>query len=190
MKPSSFACLLLLAGLTAGQASARIRNVTDPDAPRSLPADGRVDVRWTDPARFADILYSGNRTQAQRGDWVAQLAQHLRKRALKRLPPGERLDVEITDIRRAGLYEPWRGVGLHDVRVVRDLYPPRMELRFQRTGADGRTIETGERKLVDGGFLMRSSAFGDSDPLRYEKTLIDRWLRDELADDGRLAARP
>lgn len=179
MKRPSLA-LALLCTVLALPAFAAVRKVTDPDAPRSLPADGQVDVRWTDPAGFSDLRYSGNRSEAARGDWVAQLAGHLRERAEKLLPPGERLDVEITDIRRAGLYEPWHGAQLDDVRILRDQYPPRMTLRFERIGADGRVVDAGERKLVDGAYLMRSSTLGDSDPLRYEKAMIDRWLRTEL----------
>ena len=33
---------------------------------------------------------------------------------------------------------------------------------------------------MDGAYLMRSSVIGGHDPLRYEKAMIDRWLRDEL----------
>lgn len=179
MRLQTLACALLL-GALALPAAAGVRNVTDPDAPRSLPADGTVDVRWTDPAGFTDIRYSGNRREAARGNWVVQLADYLRDRALKRLPPGERLEVEITDIRRAGIYEPWHGPQFDDVRILRDQHPPRMALRFQRIAADGRTIDAGERELVDGAFLMRSSIVGSGDPLRYEKAMIDRWLRDEL----------
>lgn len=179
MTRPSLALALLCAAL-ALPAFAGVRTVTDPGAPRSLPADDRVDVRWIDPAQFSDLRYSGNRREAARGNWVAQLAGYLRERAGRRLPPGERLDVEILDIRRAGLYEPWHGAQLDDVRILRDQYPPRMTLRFQRIGADGRVLDAGERKLVDGAYLMRSSTLGDSDPLRYEKAMIDRWLRTEL----------
>ncbi len=167
---------------------AGVRKVTDPDAPRSLPVDGSVDVRWTDPAQFTDIRYSGNRHEAERGNWVNQLAEYMRERAEKRMPAGERLEVEITDIRRAGTYEPWRSPTMQDVRIMRDMYPPRMELRFQRLAADGSVIDEGERKLVDGAFLMRSQILSNTDPLRYEKTMIDRWVRDEfstpIADAG------
>ena len=65
------ACLLFAAALLAtSMASAKVRNVTDPDAPRSLPAEGPVAVQWTDPAQFTDLKFSGNRWEAARGDWV------------------------------------------------------------------------------------------------------------------------
>jgi hypothetical protein len=176
-----FIALLLVAAM-AGTASAKVRNVTDPDAPRSLPEQGPVSVRWEDPAQFTEIRYSHNAVESRRGNWVEQLATHLRERAQKRLPPGQRLDVNITNIDRAGDYEPWRGIQFQDVRFMRDLYPPRMTLTFRRTNADGSVIAEGERKLSDSGFLMSSNSAGSgSDPLRFEKSLIDRWLSRELA---------
>ncbi len=181
LRPWVPAALLALA--LCQPAMARVRAVTDPDIPRALPAEAGVSVRWTDPAQFTDLRYSGNRSEARRGNWVVQIAEHLRKRAATRLPTGEKLDVEITDIRRAGAYEPWRGATLHDVRILRDIYPPRIELRFQRTDASGRVIDAGERSLVDNAYLMQSSAL-QSDPLRHEKRMLDRWLRQELAAPG------
>lgn len=172
---------LLIVATATGVASAKIRNVTDPNAPRSLPAQGAVDVRWEDPAQFSEIRYSHNRWEARRGNWVEQLATYLRERAQKRLPVGQRLEVEIIDVRRAGNYEPWRGIAFDDVRIIRDIYPPRITLSFKRIGANGQVIAEGERKLSDMGFLTGSSPVGSNDPLRYEKNMIDRWLARELA---------
>ena len=180
----AFLATLLIVATAAGTASAKVRNVTDPDAPRSLPAQGAVSVRWEDPAQFSEIRFSHNRAEARRGNWIQQLASHLRERAQKRLPAGQRLDVDIIDVQRAGNYEPWRGIAFVDVRVVRDLYPPRMTLTFKRIGADGQVIAEGERKLSDMGFLTGANATRSSDPLRYEKNMIDRWLARELATPG------
>lgn len=183
LRPAFFATLLIVATAT-GTASAKVRNVTDPDAPRSLPAQGAVSVRWEDPAQFSEIRYSRNRAEARRGNWVEQLAAYLRERAQKRLPAGQRLDVDILDVQRAGNYEPWRGIAFADIRVIRDLYPPRMTLTFKRIGTDGQAIAEGERKLSDMGFLIGANAVRSSDPLRYEKNMIDRWLAREFAAPG------
>ena len=163
---------------------AKSRNVTDPDAPRSLPAEGPVSVRWEDPAQFTELRYSRNRFEARRGDWVNELATYLRSRAQTKLSPGERLDIDITDIKRAGDYEPWHSSSMQDTRVVRDLYPPRIDLTFKRIGADGKVVAEGERRLRNLSFMMDSRMLNDSDPLRYEKALIDRWLRSELRAPG------
>ncbi|MEO6104487.1 MAG: DUF3016 domain-containing protein [Pseudoxanthomonas sp.] len=174
---------LALALLVAGPVIGKSRNVTDADAPRSVATQSGVSIDWTDPAQFADIRYSGNRWEAQSGNWVEQLAQHLQKRAIKKLPPGQSLQVTFTDIKRAGSYEPGRGANLQDVRIVRDIYPPRITLTFKRLDAQGAVIDQGERKLSDSGFLSGSSGLSNSDPLRYEKSMLDDWVRREFKQD-------
>ena len=155
--------------------------VTDPELPRSLDADGPVTVSWTDPQAFSEIRYSRNRFEAERGDWVRGIARHLAKRAAGALGPGERLDVVITDIELAGDFEP--GAGRSDgVRIVRDIYPPRIDLSYTLYDASGDVADSGERSLRDIGFLHRQAGtVGSGDPLRLEKRLVDAWVRDELA---------
>jgi hypothetical protein len=183
---------LLLAGLAlSAAAEARVRNVTDPQAPRALAsnADSPVSVQWTDPAQFTEVRYSRNRWESERGNWVADLAGYIQKSASKRLPPGQRLAITITDIKRAGEYEPWHGPRGDDIRIIKDIYPPRISFNYVRTGADGQVIDQGEQKLVDSAFLMNSSTINDSDPLRYEKRLVDDWLRRSLRDERVAAGR-
>lgn len=173
-------CLVFALALVATAADARVRNVTDPDAPRSLPAEGPVSVQWDDPADFTELKFSGNRWEAQRGNWVFQLAEHLRKEAEKRLPDGERLEVSIHDIDRAGSFEPGRGIHLDRVRIMRDIYPPMVSLTFTRYDAAGNVVAEGERRLRDTMYLSNVSITRSHDSLRYEKQLIDDWLRREL----------
>ena len=189
MKLSPLFAGLSLALLLAGPVAAKSRTVTDPDAPRALAADGPVSVDWTDPAQFSEIRYSRNSWEAKRGNWVEQLAKYVQTNAAKRLAPGEQLHVTITDITRAGEYEPWRGPNLQDARIVRDIYPPRISLTFKRTDAQGNVIEEGDRKLVDTAFLMGNSIFGSNDLLRYEKRLLDDWIRKEFKPEQALSAR-
>ena len=153
--------------------------VTDPSRPRALPADGPVSVEWTDPAEFSELRFSQNRWEAQQGDWVTQLARYLQERAAARLPEGQRMDVTITDIQRAGSFEPWHGANANNIRVMRDVYPPRMTLQVRITDAEGQVVSEGEQRLVDTAFLMNSRPM-DTDPLRFEKDMIDTWLRREL----------
>ena len=183
MKTLTVTGLVLACLLAAGGADAKPRTVSDPQAPRALPAEGPVQVQWTDPAQFTELRYSRNRWDAQRGDWVEDLAEHLRKQASKQLPEGQKLEVTITDIKRAGDYEPWHGPRLDDVRIMRDIYPPRISLQFTLTDANGQIIDQGERKLSDTGYLLNSSLPSNTDPLRYEKRMLSDWVRRELQSD-------
>ena len=78
----------------------------------------------------------------------------------------------------AGEFEAWRPPS-SDARIVKDIYPPRIDLNFRLAADDGKVIKEGRRTLVDPAFMLGANRYPD-DPLRYEKALIDRWLEQEL----------
>ena len=174
------ACPSRCCWLLAGCASTGSTGMLAADAPRALPESGPVSVHWNDPSTFTEVRQSGNRWAASEGNWLQDLAQYMRKRAQAQLAPGERLDLTIVDVDRAGQFEPWRGIDLQNVRIIRDRYPPRMTVAFRRYDASGAVVAEGERKLIDPAFMLGASPMNNTDPLRYEKHMIDTWLRREL----------
>ena len=170
----SLAAVLLTACATGGP-----MQVTDADQPHAVGEGTPVTVRWGDPAQFTEIRQSQNRHQAIEGDWVEQMGAYVAERVARSLPAGERADVEILDIKRAGEFE-WIGTQNDDVRILRDLYPPRMRVQFRRTDAGGQVIAEGERTISDLDYLMGSQPVPTTDPLRYEKRMIDRWVQREF----------
>jgi len=190
MKAPALLLTALVALTAALPGQARQKDVTDPEIPRSLPAEGgAVSVSWTDPAQFSEIKFGGNRWESKRGTWVTDLAKYLRDEAGQRLARGQTLDLTITDIDRAGQYEPIVRPGMDDIRIVKDIYPPRMTLNFVVKGPDGQVVAEGERKLVDHGFLM-GPHLNNNDTLRYEKRMIDDWLRREFKGNAALTSTP
>lgn len=166
------------------------RHVTDPGAPRAVEVDGVVTVQWGDPGKFSEIAHSSNRWEAARGNWVNDLADHLATRAAQRLEPEQRLQVTLDDIDRAGDYEPWRGPRMADIRMLRDIYPPRITLSWQLIDAHGQAQDSGRQVLQDPGFLHGGLSLRNrNDALRYEKLLIDRWLQQVLPAPARTAVR-
>ncbi|MDT3486054.1 DUF3016 domain-containing protein [Stenotrophomonas maltophilia] len=187
MNRSLAAALLLASALAAGGANAAPRAVTDPEAPRALQADGPVSVKWDDPAKFTEIRQSSNRFEAERGDWVQQLARYVQTTAAKPLQSGQTLDVTLVDIKRAGDYEPWHGPRGRDIRIMRDIYPPRITLQYTLKDASGRIVSEGDARLSDTGYLHNVGLKSESDPLRYEKRLIDDWVKRQLASQATAA---
>nr|WP_286197858.1 DUF3016 domain-containing protein [Variovorax boronicumulans] len=150
-------------------------------APRPTGAPpGAVSVSWSDPARFSEARENRRETPAAREAWLSALARHLAEKAAAVLPMDEKLEVRITDVQRAGGFEPWRGPQAGEVRIVRDIYPPRITLEFKQLAADGRVVKQGRRDLRDAGFLMRPALY-PSDPLGHEKVLLDDWVRREFS---------
>lgn len=165
--------LLAAAGALAGCAAPPAR------PPRGEVPAGTVSVRYDDSAQFSDARSGAPESEAARRAWLDALCGHLAERAAAALPAGQRLTVQLTDVQRAGAFEPWRGPQAAHLRVVRDLYPPRIDLQFQRLAADGRVLQSERRQLRDPGFLMRPAP-NTHDPLRYEKRLVDDWVAQEF----------
>lgn len=177
---------LLAIGLAVGGcASTRSPDMLAADAPRALPASGPVGVAWNDPATFTELRNGSNRHEAARGNWLTELAGYMRKQAERKLAAGERLEITIVDVDRAGDYEPGRDVAMYDTRILRDIYPPRMTVRFRHYGAGGAVLAEGERRMSDLAYLTGINPISSSDPLRYEKRMIDAWLRRELETASR-----
>jgi len=68
--------------------------------------------------------------------------------------------------------------------VMRDIYPPRVSLTYTLKDAQGQVIGQGERKLQDTGYLHNIGRQSDTDPLRYEKRLLDDWIRRDLRNEA------
>ncbi|MDI1318859.1 MAG: DUF3016 domain-containing protein [bacterium] len=172
--PARHAFLALLLGTATGALYA---------ADKPVPADSPVKVVFDHPENYTDLKDSGMDMDNARGReyFLPLLKEHLEKEAGRRLAPGQKLIITFTDIDLAGDFEPWRGPQLSDVRIVKEIYLPRLKLTFQLTDADGRVSKEGERKLTDLAYQMRITRAFRDDPLRYEKDILDDWLQLEFA---------
>lgn len=139
---------------------------------------GSASVRYDHPQNFTETreVRAFAPMRADEG-YLATLKTYIEKQAAQILPPGQTLDIVITDLDRAGSYLPTAG-RIDPVRVITDTYPPRINLHFRLLDSHGNTLREGDRKLIGLGFMQSSPGrLSDSDPLRYEKHLIDRWLK-------------
>jgi hypothetical protein len=61
-----------------------------------------------------------------------------------------------------------------------DVYAPRIRLDFRLTDRDGKVLSAGPRELRDPLYLTRAVRLA-TDPLRYEKNLVQDWFQREFA---------
>ncbi|MDE2270905.1 MAG: DUF3016 domain-containing protein [Xanthomonadaceae bacterium] len=148
-------------------------------AAASTPAESSVSVTYVNPGKFTENRLYGRQDRFNRIDYLAQLKAYLVKQGQAILKPGQRLQVDITDIKLAGAYEPWRGSQWDYVRIMRDVYPPRIDLDFKLFDHDGHVLREGKRTLRDLDYLQSNVglAAAQGAPLYYDKALLRRWLR-------------
>ncbi|HVU36205.1 MAG TPA: DUF3016 domain-containing protein [Opitutaceae bacterium] len=171
MKPTPLFLAIVLA--VAPLASAAVKPVS-PAAPE------RADVTFVHPENFTDVRDGYTGTEAGRDGILQNIRDYFLKQAGRFVPAGDHLTIIVTDIDLAGDFEPWHGPNWDDVRIVKDIYPPRIDLSFRLTDGSGKVVKEGTRQLRNLAFMQTMTfAFAD-DPLRYEKQLIDDWYHDEF----------
>lgn len=153
-------------------------SIAPPSAAAVKPAAASVSVTFVNPEQFTENRLYGRQDRFNRIDYLAQLKAYLIKQGQAVLKPGQSLHVDITDIRLAGAYEPWRGPQWSYVRIMRDTYSPRIDLNFRLVDHDGNLLREGKRVLRGLNYLHsgggRPAATGTS--LYYDKALLRRWL--------------
>ncbi|MBI3885942.1 MAG: DUF3016 domain-containing protein [Opitutae bacterium] len=148
-------------------------------AAASAPPSSQVDVTFVQPEKFTDAKTEAYDSDRGREQILGEIKSYVEKRAGHYLTAGQHLTVRITDIDLAGDFEPWHGPNFDDIRILKEIYPPRMTIEYRLTGADGKVISEGKRDLQNLGYLM-SNAFPSSDGLRYDKEMLSDWMRRDL----------
>lgn len=144
-----------------------------------LLADGKVSVEFQNPDQYTDVKERQFKTPADKNAHLKNLKSWLEKRAAKQLSAGQQLQIVFLDIDLAGDFEPWQGPSFQDIRVIKDLYPPRAKLRFKLLAADGAVLREGERELRDLGYLSHGGV-ASRDALEHDERMLEDWLRKEF----------
>ncbi len=128
-----------------------------------------VTVTYTKPEDYTDLArggYDRDRILKQFSDYFATLG--------KKLPPGETLKIDVLDIDLAGRMYPRRAAD--DIRVMNGGADwPRMHLRYTLE-QDGQVLRSGDDNISNMNYQQSRNTYFDSDPLRYEKQMLDDWF--------------
>jgi len=171
----SLLCLSLLALAGSGCESLAVKNAAAAEA-----AAAKVEVEFVDPENFTDVKDALVATEKGRAHTIEQVRRYLVETAARHVPEGQHLKITVTDIDMAGDYEFWGRGARDDIRIIKAIYPPSIDLAFVLSDvASGAVVKEGSRRLHDLAFQMRIDP-RQTDSLRYEKALIDDWLRDEF----------
>ena len=139
-----------------------------------------VDIGWDEPERFSDVSDDYGYVQNDFEYFKEEFTRYVKKLADRHMPPDASLSFTIRDVDLAGEIEPWRTAPNHNIRIVRDIYPPRLKFNYNISySGDGMSVdENGMAQLTDLTFLwnLERSVRGD-DPFFYEKELMEDWFR-------------
>lgn len=109
------------------------------DPPAEPPLASSVSVTYVHPEKFTDVGDSRIPRDRTRDAYLEDLRKHIVGSAARLLHGQQTLATSITDVDMAGSFEPGP-TRMTDVRIVRNIYPPRIDLTFRLAGADGAVV--------------------------------------------------
>ena len=143
---------------------------------------GTAHVSFVNAQSFEDAGYARWEEQAN----LQALSTHLQGLVQRTLPAGQHLKVEVLDVDLAGTVRP--SVRGSSVRVLRGGADwPRIHLRYTLE-ADGKPVASGDERIADLNYARGLSSARDSQPLYYEKRMLDAWFKTRFGE-GAVAAR-
>jgi hypothetical protein len=137
-------------------------------------AHATADVTFKNVDRHIDATFERPRSEKNLQEVQDGIRKIFSVLADKYLPPGQSLEIEVTDIDLAGRIEPSFGDG--DIRIMQGVSWPR--LRFTYAVIEkGAVVARGQADIHDMNYLNGFNASASGDRLRYERELLSDWFR-------------
>jgi hypothetical protein len=139
-----------------------------------------VKVSFNQPERYTDAGLHGAYGPKARAATLHELQKHLERLGERYLKPEQMLTIDVRDIDLAGRYEPWR-INTHNTRILREITWPQIRI-YYTLKSNNTVLVSAEETISDLNYLMRADTIRSSDPLRYEKAMLDEWFRVRFVD--------
>ncbi|NRB76482.1 MAG: DUF3016 domain-containing protein [Verrucomicrobiales bacterium] len=69
-----------------------------------------------------------------------------------------------------------------NVRIIKDVYPPRLKFNYVLRSASGSKVKSGSASLKDLNDTNRSRAGSSNRNFYFELTMLERWVRQTLPE--------
>jgi hypothetical protein len=145
----------------------------------SVASAATSEVTWTDYEKYTDIR-SGNESRKHfRERTFYNFEKHFTKLA-KKLPEDQVLKINVTNVDLAG---DTNAGGIDQLRIVKDIYFPRMNFTYQLLNSDGSEVSAAKVALKNMSFMMGGNLRYRNDSLGYEKYMLDDWFFKTFQED-------
>ncbi|MBQ4890627.1 DUF3016 domain-containing protein [Shewanella sp. MMG014] len=139
--------------------------------------EGIVKVEWQEPKNYRDLKTATEVKSRFEQRFFDTMTKNINKEAEKILKPNQKLEMVVSDVDLAGDLRPTFGAtSANELRIVKDLYPPRMTFTYRITEGDNVVI-AGDEKLVDMNFMYGVNSTRNQRPFEYETRMLKDWLK-------------
>lgn len=141
----------------------------------SLAQAGEVKVNWQEPDKYTDIR-PGNETRAGFQGRVFKDFDQMFAELAKKLPDGYLWEVTVTDLDLAGEVRPMFARTLNDIRVIKELYWPRMSFSYTLKDPQGKLVVSAKEQIKDMNFMSHVGVYAGYSNFQYEERMLHDWF--------------
>lgn len=141
---------------------------------------GEAKVTWQEPDQYTDIC-EGTELRDHFRAKLFQDFESIFSDLAKQLPDGYLFEVTVTDLDLAGQINDMHDARWQDVRVIRDIYWPRMSINYTLKNSARETLAAGQEEIKDMDFLSSTSSFGMT-RFGYEERMLRHWFKKQQRD--------
>ncbi|MGL4603684.1 MAG: DUF3016 domain-containing protein [Iodobacter sp.] len=134
---------------------------------------GEAKVSWQNPEKYTDIR-SSHELQERFEKRIFEHFEQLFADLAKPLPGNSTLEITVTDLDLAGEIPPLFAGRSNEVRIIKELYSPKISFSYVFTDQD--QIITGTENLRDLNFMAGLSRPVKTSEFQYEDKMIKRWF--------------
>ncbi|MFY8207383.1 MAG: DUF3016 domain-containing protein [Arenimonas sp.] len=144
---------------------------------------GEAKMSLQNPDKFTDIEPGNGTDKSFRKGLQRAFTAELAKSA-KALPAGQTLEVTFTDIDLAGEVDPVELPGGYQLRLLKDVYFPRLQFDYRVLDAAGAVVsEQKGVELKDMSYLFGPRSSTTSTSFYYETRMLREWFNKTLPGD-------
>lgn len=146
-------------------------------ATENAATQSQIKVSWQAPEKFSDIRPASD-TKKRFQEKVIRAFDKMWGEFAQDLPAGYQLNIVMTDLDLAGDVNPMYRANHTDIRVIKDIYIPRVKLDFVLTGPMQQEIAKGtDVKIQDMGFMNHAAMNTMSREFHYEHEMLKKWFK-------------
>jgi Protein of unknown function (DUF3016) len=139
---------------------------------------GETKVTWQDPDNYTDIR-EGNELRESFREQLFKDFELIFADLAKQLPHGYLFEVTVTDVDLAGevnRMNEMRGRSLENIRIVKNIYRPRIAFNYTLTNAAQGLVASGKEDIRDNAFLSSDGSPGKT-RFGYEEKMLKNWFK-------------
>jgi hypothetical protein len=141
---------------------------------------GEAVVDWKNPEKYTDIRSGDQTAKSMRNPIAKSLGGEFSELAAQ-LPPGYQLSITVTDLDLAGEVDPVEFRQMNQIRVLKDIYFPRMIFDYQLKNAAGVALQgQTDVEVSDMQYLLAMRSTRSSESFYAERKMIRDWFNTHI----------